>query len=66
MLDLLKGVVTKTIPNPSQDKYYNCFQSLIGNPNLVLVKDGKALSVINTNTLAAIKLVDSVYEDFKK
>ena len=39
VLDLVKGVVTKTIPNPSKDGYYDCFQSLIGNPNLILVKD---------------------------
>ena len=30
VLDLVKGVVTKTIPNPSKDGWYNSFQSLIG------------------------------------
>ena len=62
VLDLAKGVVTKTIPNPSNNGVYNSFQSLIGNPNLVLVKDNKALTLINTSTLTATKLVDSVYD----
>ena len=63
VLDLAKGVVTKTIPNSSKDGDYNSFQSLIGNPNLVLVKDKIALTLINTTTLTAIKLVDSVYDN---
>jgi len=64
VLDLAKGMVTKTIPNPSKDGYYNSFQSLIGNPNLVLVKDKKALTLINTTTLTASKQVDSFYDTY--
>ena len=62
VLDLAKGGVTKTIPNPSKNGCYNIFQGLIENPNLVLVKDTKALNLINTTTLTATKLVDSVYD----
>ncbi len=61
VIDLAKGVVTKSIPNSSKDGGYNSFQSLIGNPNLVLVKDMKALTLINTSTLTATKLMDSIY-----
>ena len=67
MLDLANKealVNAKTISNPSKDGGYNCFQSLIGNPNFVLVKDRRALSLINTNTLTATKLIDSVYDDY--
>ena len=62
VLDLDKGEVTNTIPNPSKDGYYYCFQSFIGKPNLVLGKDRKALILIDTTTLTATKLVDSIYE----
>ena len=66
MLDLANKeaqVNAKTISNPSEDGWYNCFQSFIGNTNFVLVKDNKALSLINTKKLTAIKLIDSVYDD---
>ena len=56
-------MVTKTITNPSNDGWYHCFQSFIGNPNLILVKDNKALTLIDRTTLAATKLVDSVYDN---
>ena len=62
VIDMVNGVVTNTIPNPSKDGGYNSFQSLIGNPDLILVKDYKALSILNTSTLTATKLVDSVYD----
>ena len=62
VLDLEKGVVTKTITNPYKDGGYNSFQSLIGNPNLILVKDNKGLTLINSTTLTATKLVDSIYK----
>ena len=52
--------MTKKIPNPSQDGVYNCFQSLIATP-LVLVKNMKALSLISTDTLTATKLIDCPY-----
>ena len=62
VLDLGNGVVTKTIPNASMDGRYHCFQSLIRNPNFVVVKDRKSLNLINTTTLTATKFCDIEYD----
>ena len=63
ILDLDYGVVTKTISNPSKDDSYHCFQRLIGHPSYVLIKDSQALTLMDTNTLTATKLVDSCYDN---
>ena len=63
VLNLEKKEETEKIPNPSSNGFYNSFQNLIGNPNLVLVKDKKALILINKTTHIATLLVESVYED---
>ena len=63
MLDLYNGNVVKKILNPSNNGRYNSFQSLIENPNLIIIKDKKALTLIDSKTLSAKTLTESQYDD---
>ena len=62
MLNLYNGNVVKKILNPSNNGRYNSFQSLIENPNLIIIKDKKALTLIDSKTLSAKTLTESQYD----
>lgn len=66
ILSRLERKVVEQIENPSNDLNYNCLQPFLGYDKkkypYVLLKDETMVSIINTKTLVAKKIMQSLYD----